>query len=109
MRPRATAVALLLGLAAGSTALALLAQPAAPAIAAQPAQAVTVREDAYRANNIGVARLEQYDFAAASAAFRRALELDGTLAIARLNLGIALFYAGEQDAARKELESVRTA
>ena len=62
--------------------------------------AIAARENAYRANNIGVARLEQYDFPAAIAAFRRALEIDPALALARLNLGIALFYGGEPDGAR---------
>jgi tetratricopeptide (TPR) repeat protein len=66
-------------------------------------------EAAYRANNVGVAHLEQYDFAAATAAFKRALEQDGKLAIARLNLGIALFYGGQAELARKELESARPA
>ena len=89
--------------------MAVLAQPARPVQPPQSSPAVTAREDAYRANNVGVARLEQYDFPAATAAFRRALQLDPSLAIARLNLGIALFYGGEQEAARKELEAVRTA
>lgn len=101
MTPRGKSFTLLLG-AAVSTA-ALLAQ------SLQPGPAIAARESAYRASNIGVARLEQYDFPAATAAFRRALELDPTLSIARLNLGIALFYGGEQDAARKELEGVRAA
>jgi Tfp pilus assembly protein PilF len=70
---------------------------------------ITTRENAYRANNIGVARLEQYDFAAAIAAFRRALEIDPALSLARLNLGIGLFYGGEQEAARKELEAAKIA
>ena len=70
---------------------------------------VATRENAYRANNIGVARLEQYDFPAAIEAFRRALAIDPALALARLNLGIALFYGGEPDAARKELEAVKAA
>ena len=70
---------------------------------------IAARENAYRANNIGVARLEQYDFPAAIAAFRRALEIDPALALARLNLGIALFYGGEPEAARKELEAAKTA
>ena len=70
---------------------------------------IAARESAYRANNIGVARLEQYDFAAAIAAFRGALEIDPALALARLNLGIALFYGGEPEAARKELEAAKTA
>ena len=70
---------------------------------------IAARENAYRANNIGVARLEQYDFPTAIAAFRRALEIDPALSLARLNLGIALFYGGEPEAARKELEAAKTA
>jgi tetratricopeptide (TPR) repeat protein len=57
------------------------------------------REDAYRANNIGVALLEQYQYDEAVSSFRRALELEPALHIARLNLAIALFYAGQTDAA----------
>ena len=76
------------------------------ATAPQPA-AAAAREAAYRANNLGVAYLEQYDFAAAAAAFRSALEQDASLGIARLNLGIALFYAGQADAARQEIDKAR--
>jgi predicted Zn-dependent protease len=83
------------------------ARPDARAQAAQ--RAVSAREEAYRANNVGVARLEQADFAAATSAFRRALEIDPSLAIARLNLGIALFNEGDADKARVELEAVRSA
>jgi Flp pilus assembly protein TadD len=103
------AFALVLGTATVSAALALLAQTPAPASSPQSSAAITSRESAYRANNVGVARLEQYDFPAATAAFRRALEIDPGLTIARLNLGISLFYGGEQEGARKELESVRSA
>jgi Flp pilus assembly protein TadD len=103
------AFALVLGIATVSAALALLAQTPAPASSPQSSAAITSRESAYRANNVGVARLEQYDFPAATAAFRRALEIDPGLTIARLNLGISLFYGGEQEGARKELESVRSA
>ncbi|HWJ55091.1 MAG TPA: tetratricopeptide repeat protein, partial [Vicinamibacterales bacterium] len=66
-------------------------------------------EQAYRANNIGVAYLEQYNFAAATTSFRQALQADPNLAIARLNLGIALFYGGDARAARTELEAARSA
>ena len=69
--------------------------------------AIATREAAYRANNIGVAYLEQYDFAAAIASFKRALEQDPALGIARLNLGIALFYAGQGDAGKQQIEKVR--
>jgi tetratricopeptide (TPR) repeat protein len=72
------------------------------------AKSVAVREAAYRANNLGVARLEQFDFPAAVQSFRRALELHSDLAIARLNLAIAHFYAGELGPARREAEAVRT-
>src|SRR5436189_6287607 len=65
-------------------------------------------ETAYRANNIGVAYLEQYNFASATSSFRDALKADPNLAIARLNLGISLFYGGEAKAARTELEAAKT-
>src|SRR5688500_19140699 len=58
----------------------------------------------YRANNIGVALLEQYKHKEAADAFRRALQLDPALAIARINLGIALFNVPELPAAQRELQ-----
>jgi tetratricopeptide (TPR) repeat protein len=64
------------------------------------------REQAYRQNNIGIAHLEQYDYGGATTAFRRALEINADLALARLNLAIALLYEGQLDAAATE---VRTA
>ena len=60
------------------------------------------REDAYRQNNIGIAHLEQYDYAGAAAAFRKSLAIESRLAIARLNLAIALLYDGQLDAAAQE-------
>ena len=67
-----------------------------------PAGDAARREQAYRQNNLGIAHLEQYDYAGAVAAFRRALDLNGTLAIARLNLAIALFYEGQLEPAATE-------
>ena len=67
----------------------------------QPPAARPSAEDAHRQNNVGVARLERYDFAGAAAAFRRALELDSALGLARVNLAIALLYGGDPDAALK--------
>ena len=65
-----------------------------------PRQAAQDRlEDGYRANNIGVALLEQYQYDDAVSSFRRALELQPGLHIAQLNLAIALFYAGQTDSA----------
>ena len=57
------------------------------------------RERAYRANNIGVAHLEQFDYPGANRFFQEALGLAPGLAIARLNLAIAQLYAGESAAA----------
>src|SRR5215217_2520487 len=61
------------------------------------------REDAYRANNLGVALLEQFKHKEAADAFRRALQLDPGLVLARINLGIALFNIPDLPAAQKEL------
>jgi Tfp pilus assembly protein PilF len=60
------------------------------------------REEAYRANNVGVAMLEQFNYTAAADAFRRALRLEPSLALAHLNLAIALLYVPDLDAAEKE-------
>lgn len=59
------------------------AQPGAPDL-----------EAAYRANNRGVALLEQFSYDEAALAFRDALRLAPSLDLARLNLAIADFYAG---------------
>ena len=72
--------------------------------AAQPGgAAAAVRERAYRENNVGVARLEQYDYREAAASFRRALDADPRLAAARLNLGIALLYDSQLEDADREV------
>ena len=59
-------------------------------------------ERAYRANNVGVARLEQFDYEGAASSFRRALEIAPALSIGRLNLAIALLYAGRPAEAAPE-------
>lgn len=62
------------------------------------------REEAYRANNLGVALLEQFNYQEAAEEFRRALEINPQLAIARTNLAIALFNAQEIEAALQEAQ-----
>jgi tetratricopeptide (TPR) repeat protein len=69
----------------------------------------TAREDAYRANNLGVALLEQFKHKEAADAFKRALQLAPDLAVARINLGIALFNVPDLAAAQRELQAAATA
>jgi len=69
----------------------------------------SAREDAYRANNLGVALLEQYKYKEAADAFKRALQLDPELILARINLGIALFNAPDIPVAQRELLAAATA
>ena len=59
----------------------------------------SAREQAYRSNNVGVAQLEQYSYDDAVASFRAALSRDQQLDIARVNLALALFYAGQEEEA----------
>ena len=81
---------------------------AAAAAAVVVAQSVPgpAREEAYRANNRGVAYLEQYNHAEAAAEFRKALVIDPSLGLAQTNLAIALFYVPDLPAA---LEAARAA
>jgi Flp pilus assembly protein TadD len=65
------------------------------------------REDAYRANNIGVAQLEQFNHKDAAESFRRALTFDPNLKIAQINLAIALFNVPDYENALKEAEKAR--
>ncbi len=60
------------------------------------------REEAYRANNLGVALLEQYKYREGAEAFERALHLDPTLRLARINLSIALYNVPDLAAAERE-------
>ena len=58
------------------------------------------RERAWREANVGVARLEQFDYDAAVTSFRSALRIDPAFAAGQLNLAIALYYAGKPEDAR---------
>jgi tetratricopeptide (TPR) repeat protein len=60
---------------------------------------LAIREDAYRANNLGVALLEQYKYKLAAEAFQRALQIEPQLALARVNLSIALYNDRNLDGA----------
>jgi tetratricopeptide (TPR) repeat protein len=63
-----------------------------PEASARQGPGSEVAERAYRANNIGVARLEQFAYDEATRSFREALRLSPDLHVARLNLAIAHFY-----------------
>src|ERR1700758_1251122 len=63
------------------------------------------REESYRANNLGVALLEQFKHREGAEEFRRALRLDPHNALAQINLAIALYNVPDVDAARKEAEA----
>ena len=91
MRRYATLLAVCVGLP-------LVAAVRQPVPGVTPAQ----REQAYRANNVGVAHLEQFDYKGAEQSFRQALERHPALALARLNLAIALFYSGRAGEAAVE-------
>jgi tetratricopeptide (TPR) repeat protein len=63
------------------------------------------REEAYRANNLGVALLEQFKFDEAAAAFGEALRREPDLGIAQVNLSIALLQNSDFTDARRAAES----
>src|SRR5258705_516933 len=71
----------------------------------QTPPALASREDAYRANNIGVALLEQFKHKEAAEAFRSALKIDPKLNLARINLSIALFNVPDLPAAQREAQA----
>lgn len=80
-------------------------KPSAP----PPSQTRDAREQAYAANNVGVALLEQLNYADAVVAFRKSLGIDASLAIARMNLALALLYQQDLDAAAKEAAAAAAA
>ncbi len=70
---------------------------------------IAAREEAYRANNIGVALLEQFKYKEGAESFRRALKLDPRLSIARVNLSIALYNVPDVVAALREAKAAAEA
>ena len=99
---------LLLGFLICSLTAASLIKPTSAHRQNPPAK-TTAGEDAYRANNLGVALLEQFKHKEAADAFKRALQLAPNLAVARINLGIALFNIPDLAAAQRELQAAATA
>ena len=76
-----------------------------PGVSVSAAQAAfDKREAAYRANNVGVALLEQYKAREAVESFTHALEIKPDLAIARINLAIALYYLPDAEGSKREAE-----
>jgi Flp pilus assembly protein TadD len=68
---------------------------------AQGQSSPEAREAAYRANNLGVALLEQFKHAEGAEQFRRAVKLDPRLALAHINLAVALYNVPDADAAAR--------
>ncbi|MBW8867540.1 MAG: hypothetical protein JF610_09450, partial [Acidobacteria bacterium] len=64
--------------------IAVAAAAAVVVVAAQQPTVRDARENAYRANNVGVALLEQFNYAAAADAFRRALSIERSLPLTHL-------------------------
>src|SRR5512136_373000 len=71
---------------------------AAPAVSTQERPAVPSRA-AIEHNGTGVAFMNQDLFKEAAAAFRKALATDPSFSLARVNLGIALFYSQDLEEA----------
>ena len=66
-------------------------------------------EEAFRANNRGVAFLEQFDYDTAAGTFEEALALDPTLTPARVNLALALFLTQDLEGAEREATAAAAA
>jgi tetratricopeptide (TPR) repeat protein len=71
--------------------------------------AADAREQAYRANNLGVALLEQFKYKEGAEEFRRALRLDPKLTLARINLAIALYNLPDPAGAETEARAAASA
>jgi tetratricopeptide (TPR) repeat protein len=60
--------------------------------------------DASAHNRAGVKHMNRFLYGEAAGEFRKALEIDPAFNLARINLGIALYYDADFDAARQALE-----
>ncbi|HEX8282456.1 MAG TPA: FG-GAP-like repeat-containing protein [Pyrinomonadaceae bacterium] len=77
--------------------------------AASSVSADARREEAYRANNLGVALLEQFKYKEGAEAFRRALSIEPGLALAHVNLAVALYNVPEPEEAEREARAAADA
>ena len=69
------------------------------------AKSASPQEDAYRANNLGVALLEQFKYKDAAEAFKRALQISPKLALGHINLCIALYNVPDLPGAQREAQA----
>ncbi|HEX8087924.1 MAG TPA: tetratricopeptide repeat protein, partial [Blastocatellia bacterium] len=99
------AVILLCVFATTLTGLTQTGRPQSPGKPDAQGGASANREAAYRANNIGVALLEQFKYKEAAEEFQRALRLDPSLALAHINLSIAFYNAPDLAAALREAKT----
>ena len=77
-------------------------------MASRPGHDPLSSEDAYRENNIGVALLEQFKYKEGAEAFKRALQIDPKLALAHINLSIALYNVPDLPGAEREAKTALT-
>ena len=89
-------------------AVSVLAAPRRGAETAAQAPA-GAREEAYRANNLGVALLEQFKHKEGADQFRRALAIDPKLTLAHINLAIALYNVPDLAGARATAQAAAAA
>jgi len=94
-------------LAASALLCALYACRNPPPAQSDQTSAALRREAAYRANNRGVALMEQGSYADAARAFREALMREPGLRLPRINLPIALYYDGQLDEAKSAADDAR--
>jgi tetratricopeptide (TPR) repeat protein len=105
MKRSTTLLILFACLCAGAISGDTLIESSAATPAALSAQSAFEKsEAAYRANNLGVALLEQYQAKEAADSFTRALEIKPELTIARINLGISLYYLPDTEGAKRETQ-----
>src|ERR1041385_7839035 len=72
---------------------------------AKQTQTPTSREDAYRANNLGVALLEQFKYKEGADAFKRALQIVPKLSLAHITLATALYNVPDLVGAHRDAQA----